>query len=112
MLEAPNPNLTPTTVAVPVTLDGLHVLDYERHTYMALSRDGSYWHLVRPAQEGEYLVGTGRIQIGQLTCSCDSGRTRGTCYQTARAEAFEAWMAYEAFWADTPLARTEQAVPA
>jgi hypothetical protein len=97
--ESPSPKLTLTTVPVPVTLDGLHVLDFERHTYMALSRDGTYWHLIRPAQEGEWVVRQGLRAIGQLACTCDGGRTRGTCYQTARAEAYEAWMADEAFWA-------------
>lgn len=87
------------TVPVPVTDDGLHIVDYDRRTFMALSRDGTYWHLVYPAAPWEWIVREGRRQAGDLICTCEGGRTHGTCYQVKCVEAFEADCSDEARWA-------------
>lgn len=93
-------NAITVTVAVPVTDSGLHILDQDRRTFMALSRDESYWHLIRPVRAEDPGVAEGNVREGDLTCSCLGGVYRGDCYRIRQAEAFEREMAEAAFWAE------------
>lgn len=72
--------------------------DLERRTFVALNRAGDGYHLVAPADPGDvrvtgrYLradgdVGTPKVAVGDLVCSCKGGLVRGTCYVTEAATA-------------------------
>jgi DNA (cytosine-5)-methyltransferase 1 len=78
-------------LAIAFEPDTLVILSASRRTYAALSRDGSYLHVVQPLQV-ELVAEDGTVlqRVGSLTCSCKGGQFRGACYQVARAEAFEA----------------------
>lgn len=92
-------NAITTTIPVPVTESGMAIWDYERRTYLRLNRAGTAWHIVRPATEHDQTVRDGKVQAGELTCvGCPGGLNKGRCYVSAEAEAYEAWMADEAFW--------------
>ena len=70
--------------------DALVVLDSNRRLYAGLSRDGSYWHVVQPAQVDLVNAdGATARSAGQLVCGCKGGAFRGTCYRVEEAEAFE-----------------------
>lgn len=64
--------------------------DPGRRTWLALSKDGSYFHVVTPTPDDAQLIVDGLRRIGQLSCSCAGGRYRGSCYVTVAAEAIEA----------------------
>jgi len=78
-------------LAIAFEPDMLVILSASRRTYAALSRDGSYVHVVQPravdlvAEDGTVIE-----RIGELTCSCLGGLYRGTCWRTKQAAAFEA----------------------
>lgn len=57
--------------------------------YAALSRDGTYAHLIRPARSTDLRVVEGRARVGDLMCDCIGSATHGRCYQQMNAEAFE-----------------------
>ena len=78
-------------LAIPFEPDTLVILSAGRRTYAALSRDGSYLHVVQPVQV-ELVAEDGTVlqRVGQLTCSCKGGEYRGTCWRTKQAAAFEA----------------------
>lgn len=70
--------------------------DPARQTFAAVSRDGSYYHLVHPAdptdirvrgwsRDGEVVLEP-KVAAGQLVCECPSGRVRGTCYVVEAAK--------------------------
>lgn len=71
--------------------DNLVVLDEPRRLYAGLSRDGTYWHVVHPAQVDMVNAENAVIRaVGQLICTCKGSAFRGTCYRVLEAEAFEA----------------------
>ncbi len=74
---------------VPLEPDTLVIASAARREYLALSRDGTYVHHVRPARLDEPIVGDGLRVADELTCDCNGGRFRGTCYQVMNAELFE-----------------------
>lgn len=87
--------------------NGLVIFDEARRTYAALSRDGSYWHVIQPATEAtakafEYVGDDGLtvrpVESGQLICTCAGGRFHRHCYRLDQAEAFEASRAIEVDW--------------
>lgn len=72
--------------------------DLGRQTFVALSRDGTYYHVVAPANPGDvrvtgrYLrsdgdVGEPKVAAGELVCNCKGGLVRGGCYVTDAAKA-------------------------
>lgn len=78
--------------------NGLVVLDEARRLYVALSRDGSYYHVIQPATEVaaksfEYTSDEGLlvqpVAPGELICTCAGGRFHRHCYRTGQAETFE-----------------------
>jgi len=71
--------------------DALTILDAGRRLYAALSRDGTYWHVVSPLQ-ADRLDAEGNVvrAAGALSCICKGATFHGTCYQQMNAEAFEA----------------------
>ena len=75
-----------------VVSDDLYILDGEHRLYVGLSRDGSYLHVVSPAQVEQRDLESGEITrgVGQLACSCRGGVYHGRCYRVEAAEAFEA----------------------
>ncbi len=77
-------------VIVHAAPNGLVVLDEDRRTYMAISRDGSYYHLIQAADAEHPLVRDQLARVGQLVCSCPGGRFRAQCYRLAQANAHEA----------------------
>ena len=88
-------------VAVPaVTSEGLVLFDLERRTYLGLSRDESYWHVVRPLRADDPGVAEGNVQVGDLTCCCAGGTFKGHCYRIAQAIAFERERASELRWGE------------
>lgn len=64
--------------------------DPARRTWLALNRGGDAYHVVTPAGPDDFIVRDGLRRAGELTCSCDGGRFRGTCYVAKAAEALEA----------------------
>jgi hypothetical protein len=74
-------------IAVPP--DTLVVLDAERRLYVGLSRDGSYYHLIRPLRPEDYRVREELGKAGQLACDCVGFSSHGHCYQAALAIAHE-----------------------
>ena len=85
--------------------------DPARRTWLALSRDGTYWHVVTPARDDDFIVRDGLRRAGELTCSCDGGRYRGTCYVVKAAEAAEAApraTSAEPTWFDAPAGAGEE----
>lgn len=64
--------------------------DPDRRTWLALSRDAAYYHIVTPLAADDRLVQDGLRQAGQLGCTCRGGRYRGTCYVVTACEALEA----------------------
>lgn len=71
--------------------------DFGRRTFLALSRDGSYWHFVHPVAANDLRVtglvegdGTARFKpltaTGALVCECPGGRMRGACYVVRAAQ--------------------------
>jgi len=70
--------------------DALTILDAGRRLYAALSRDGSYWHVVEPLQADVLGLDAGVIRpAGRLGCRCKGATFHGTCYRVEQAEAFE-----------------------
>ena len=69
--------------------DPLIVLDAERRTYAGLSREGDYYHLVRPIRDDEPGVAEGNVVAGELTCCCAGAIYHGRCYRIDEARAFE-----------------------
>jgi hypothetical protein len=71
----------------------LIVFDASRRTYVGLSRDGSYWHVVRPTTRDDRGVraieepGRPTTYDPPLVCSCPA---RKPCYRVAEAIAYEA----------------------
>ena len=63
--------------------------DPGRRTWVAVSRDGSYNHLVHPVDAHDLRVERGVRRVSELTCECTGGRVHGTCYVVAAAEARE-----------------------
>lgn len=101
-VAAPPPQVAPadpTVLTARVLANGIVVLDYDRSTYMALSREGDYWHQMRPGVASDWVVREGHRRVGQLICNCESGRVRGACYRVSQAEAYEAEQADERAWA-------------
>jgi len=87
--------------------DGLIVLDVDRRTYAALSRDESYWHLIQPASEPiargfDYVDANGLtvtpVAVGDLTCTCAGGRFKRHCYRIDQAKAFEQRLENDLRW--------------
>lgn len=78
-------------VGIPFEPDVLAIISASKRTYAALSRDGSYLHVVQPLQV-ELVAEDGTVlqRVGQLTCTCKGGEYRGTCWRVKEAEAFEA----------------------
>lgn len=82
--------------AVDAAAPPLIVFDPDRRTYVGLSRDGSYWHVIRPATKDD--AGVLRIRtpgradefIPPMVCSCPAGRRRKSCYRVDEALAYEA----------------------
>ncbi len=60
--------------------------DPARRTWLALNRDRTAYHVVTPARPDDFIVRDGLRRAGELTCSCDGGRFRGTCYVVKAAE--------------------------
>ena len=60
--------------------------DPARRTWLALSKDGSRYHFVHPIEAGDFRVRDELRQVGELTCECEGGRFRGTCYVVKAAE--------------------------
>jgi hypothetical protein len=98
-----NPMLLPHT--------GLIVLDVDRRTYIGLSRDGTYWHMVQAAtpemaKAYEFVNADGMtvspVATGDLVCSCPGGRFRQHCYRIDQAKEFERSIEEEARWGDLP----------
>jgi hypothetical protein len=67
----------------------LYVVDERRRVYAALSRDGSYLHLIRPLRDEDYRVRHEGGRIGALACDCVGFSTHGKCYMASAAIAFE-----------------------
>jgi hypothetical protein len=82
----------------PITVppDTLVSLDADRRLYAGLSRDGSYYHLIRPLRDGDYRVRHEGGIIGALACDCVGFSTHGKCYQASAAIALEAELADQA----------------
>jgi hypothetical protein len=76
--------------ALPLEPNTLIVVSHRFRSYIGLSRNGLYVHHMRPVREDEALVVDGRREPGALTCDCNGGQFRGTCYWVERAEALEA----------------------
>ena len=77
--------------------DTLFVIDGERRTYLGLSRDGTYWHVVAPAQvDVETEAGEILRPAGELACTCRGGTFHGHCYWLEQAVAHEAGRADQA----------------
>jgi hypothetical protein len=94
-------------VHAPILVDvgqALVVLDEGRRLYAALSRDGSYWHVVQPGFE--LTDGDGNVvrAEGELVCSCKGGTFHGRCYRIDQAKAFEAGRADVVAWLPEPQA--------
>lgn len=66
---------------------GFDWADLRRRTFAALSRDGSYYHLVHPVAADDFRVTRedSTVKPGDLVCECAGGRNRGTCYKTKEA---------------------------
>lgn len=69
--------------------DALVVLSTKRRLYAASSRDGTYFHLIRPARATDPRVIESRAKVGDLMCDCIGSTTHGRCYQQMNAEAWE-----------------------
>lgn len=80
-----------TVVQLPIAgiRDAIIVLDRKRRLYVAPSRDGSYYHVVRPARSSDLRVLEGRAQVDELICDCVGSATHGRCYQQMNAQAIE-----------------------
>lgn len=76
-------------VSIDVQTETLVVFDAHRRTYLGLSRDGRYYHCVRPARPDDPTVQDGKLVAGELTCSCPAGVFARRCYWTQLAEALE-----------------------
>lgn len=63
---------------VPVTPDGLLILDAAARVYAGPSRSGGAWHLIQPD-------GT-----GSLACTCPAGTFGRACWRLEQARGFEA----------------------
>jgi hypothetical protein len=63
--------------------------DPARQTWLALSKDGARYHYVHPIEAGDFRVRDELRRVGELTCECEGGRFRGTCYVAKAAEAAE-----------------------
>lgn len=70
--------------------DHLVVIDATRRLYAGLSREGDYWHVIQPVRIDDRRIDDTRRIVGQLSCSCNGGVYRSTCYRVEQAEAFEA----------------------
>lgn len=89
---------------------GLWVLDLDRRTYAALSRDGSYWHLIRPRRAEDAQAGAWR-EVGVLMCNCAGAQRHGRCYRVEEAEKFERQLDDSAWGlAPSPLERVPEPV--
>lgn len=77
------------TVTVPVTVDGLLILDVQERTYGGPSRSGKGWHLIQPARADHRLVRDGAIPVGALACTCEGGSFNGQCWRLEQARAYE-----------------------
>ena len=93
-------------VGVHALPDTLFVIDVERRTYLGLSRDGTYWHVVRPLRADDYRVREGQGEVGQLTCDCIGAQTHGQCHRVKEAMALEDAKAGPS-WLREPAAETE-----
>jgi hypothetical protein len=61
--------------------------DIDRRTFVILSREGTYYHLVHPAAPDDRRVLNGLVTAGILVCDgCAGGRYRGTCHAVDEAE--------------------------
>ena len=76
-------------VPISVTPSGLFIFDAERRTYLALNRAGDAYHLIRPADAEDPLVRDGRVEVGDLICTCPGGRYGRGCYRLEEARAWE-----------------------
>jgi hypothetical protein len=74
--------------------------DPARRTWLALSKDGARYHFVHPIEAGDFRVRDELRRVGELTCECEGGRFRGSCYVVAAAEAIE--KPVERTWFDGP----------
>lgn len=94
--------------------NGLVVLDAERRTYMALSRDETYWHLIRPlrADDPAVTAENATARAGDLTCCCPGGAFRGNCYRLEQARAYELAQADGDWFGEAAPAAELAAVPA
>jgi len=63
--------------------------DPARRTWLAVSKDASYYHVVTPTPDDAQLITDGLRHKGQLSCTCAGGRYRGTCYVVVSCEAIE-----------------------
>ena len=70
--------------------NGLWIFDRRARSYLGLSRDGTYWHHVRPARMDDPVVGDGLVKAGDLTCDCVAGKFGRACHRVKEARAFEA----------------------
>lgn len=68
----------------------LWVVSADLRTYLGLSRDGSYLHVIRPARLEDPLVGDGKAVAGELICNCAGASYGRRCYWTQLATALEA----------------------
>jgi hypothetical protein len=71
--------------SIPVA--GFAFADLDLRTFTALNRAGDAYHFVHPVESGDRRVQDGLATPGLLVCECAGGRYRGSCYQTAKAEA-------------------------
>jgi hypothetical protein len=71
----------------PVTVPrGWAFADPARRVFVALNRAGDAYHLIHPIEPGDRRIEDLGLPVGALTCECEGGRYRGTCYQVKQAE--------------------------
>lgn len=97
-----------TSAVVPVTVDGLLILDEGRRTYAGPSRESRGWHLIQPARADHHLVRNGTIPAGSLVCTCEGGVFNGQCWRLEQAQAFEE-RAWNELWSPTTSVAAVQA---
>ena len=80
--------------------------DPARRTWLALNRDRTAYHFVHPIEADDFRVRDELRRVGELTCECEGGRFRGTCYVVKAAEEgpwpVEATPTAEPTWFDAP----------
>lgn len=79
--------------------------DRDRRTYLSLNRAGDAYHVVTPIAADDIRVRDGVRLVGQLTCTCEGGRFRGSCYVVRAAESLEA---AASTWFDAPAGAGEE----